>query len=135
MWLQYFEMENKFCNRLCLAYSLSSLGVRLLGMTSSKQNGILQEESRVKKFEMEINWQNASCLWRILWCHIWWWGRFFNWHVVVVAMVRYVLSVRKMGTLGYILILTSAHGITRDLYKGTCKSTKKPSDRPFVYMS
>ena len=101
MWLQYFEMKNKFCNRLCLAYSLSSLGVRLLGMTSSKQNGIFQGWSRVKKFEMEINWQNASCFLRIHWCHIWWWGRFFNWHVVVVAMVRYVLSVRKMGTLGY----------------------------------
>ena len=25
--------------------------------------------------------------------------------------------------------------ITMDLYKGTCKSTKKPSDRRFVYMS
>ena len=23
----------------------------------------------------------------------------------------------------------------RDLYKGTCKSTKKPSDRRFIYMS
>ena len=54
---------------------------------------------------MEINWQNASCLWRIHWCHIWWWVRFFNWHVVVVAMVRYVLSVRKMGTLGYFVFL------------------------------
>ena len=44
-------MKNNFFNTLCLAYSLSSLGVRLLGMTSSKQNGIFKGGSRVKKIQ------------------------------------------------------------------------------------
>ena len=52
---------------------------------------------------MEINRHKALCLWRTHWCDIWWWGRFFNWHVVAVAMARFVLRGRKSGTLGNLL--------------------------------
>ena len=56
---------------------------------------------------MEINWHNALCLWRTHWCYVWWWGRFFNWHMVAIAMTRYVLLGQKSGTLGYMTEISS----------------------------